>query len=99
MTRDKRMLDRLGESKRQVLVSLLVIGLISLGLGTGTYAYFSDSEVSSGNTFSAGTLDLKIKDGGDSWSDGIGTEWTLSNMKPGGAEEYGSVDFLNDGSI
>lgn len=49
-----------GGSGRKVLASLLVIGLISLGVGAGTYAYFSDTEVSSENSFSAGTLDHEV---------------------------------------
>ena len=84
---------------KQTLISVIVIGLIALTAGAGTYAYFSDTETSTGNTFTAGTMDLKIKDGGEYWTDGITTaEWTLPNMLPGDST-YGSVSFKNVGSI
>ena len=38
---------------------LLVIGFVLMATGAGTLAYFSDTETSSGNTLTAGTLDLK----------------------------------------
>lgn len=85
--------------KRHVLKSVLTIAIVAVMVGGATLAYFSDTETSSGNTMSAGTLDLKIRDGGVNWSDGITTaEWTLSDMKPGHTA-YGSVDFKNFGSI
>jgi len=44
----------------KILASLMVIGLVASAIGMGTYAYFSDTETSSGNTFTAGAIDLKI---------------------------------------
>ena len=44
----------------RILTSLVIIGLVSIVLGMGTYAYFSDTETSTGNTFTAGSIDLKI---------------------------------------
>ena len=67
--------------------------------GAGTFAYFSDVETSTGNTFTAGTLDLKIK-GGEDWGDGVTTAvWTMSNMAPGVPIDFGSIDLRNDGNI
>jgi spore coat-associated protein N len=43
------------------ITALLIIGLI----GGGTYAYFSDTEVSEDNTLTAGTLDLNIEGADD----------------------------------
>jgi predicted ribosomally synthesized peptide with SipW-like signal peptide len=45
---------------RKILFSLMVIGITATMLGAGTMSYFSDSEMAVGNTFSAGTIDLKI---------------------------------------
>lgn len=39
------------------LTTLIIVGAIVVG---ATGAFFSDAEVSSGNTFAAGTLDLKV---------------------------------------
>ena len=43
---------------KKMLLSLLVIGVVSVSAGAGTWAYFSDTETSGENTFAAGTLDL-----------------------------------------
>jgi len=45
----------------KILVSLLVIGLTAIAIGGGmTGAFFSDTETSKGNTFTAGAIDLKV---------------------------------------
>src|SRR3989338_10119894 len=45
---------------KRILLSLLIIGLVS-GVGfAATQAFFSDTEVSANNTFTAGELDLKV---------------------------------------
>jgi predicted ribosomally synthesized peptide with SipW-like signal peptide len=83
---------------KKILASMLIIAVASTLLGAGTIAYFSDTETSKGNTFTVDPgPDLKIKDGGEYWSDGIGPEWTLSDMKPGNSV-YGSVDLKNFGT-
>ena len=57
----------------------MVIGLTSVLAVGATTSYFSDTEISSGNTITAGTLDLTV--------DGVnGTfvkHFVVSNMKPG----------------
>jgi len=84
---------------KRILLSALAI-MLAIGLMGSSFAYFSDVETSTGNTFTAGTLDLKIKDGGQAWSDGITVaEWTLSDMAPGVPEDFGSIDLRNDGTI
>jgi len=79
-------------------MSILSIIIITMIAGVGTYAYFSDIETSTGNSFSAGTLDLKVMDNDESWGDGVVGTWTLSNMKPGDFK-YGYVKVDNVGSI
>ena len=67
-----------------VLVSVLCIGLVAMLAGAGTLAYFSDTETSTGNTFTAGTLNLKYStDGGETWQDGTNAYFTFSNVAPG----------------
>ncbi len=44
----------------KILGSVMVIGIALFLAGAGTMAYFSDTETSSGNTFTAGELDLKV---------------------------------------
>ena len=48
--------------KRKILFSLMTIALVGALIGGGIYAYFSDVETSTGNTFTAGTLNLKVGD-------------------------------------
>jgi spore coat-associated protein N len=74
----------------KVLLSLMMIVLVCALIGGGIYAYFSDTETSTGNTFTAGTLDLNL-DGGNTnvvkftvgsvvpGSSGNGT-WTVANV-------------------
>lgn len=45
---------------RRILASLMIIGLVGVGLGSTTMAMFNDSETSSDNQFTAGELDLRI---------------------------------------
>lgn len=45
---------------KKILVSLSVIAAVAAIAVGGTVAYFSDTETSTGNTFTAGDLDLKI---------------------------------------
>lgn len=62
---------------KKILISLSVIGVVAaIGIG-GTIAYFSDTETSTGNTFSTGTIDIKI-DGQNPWTQ----SWDIVDMKP-----------------
>lgn len=78
---------------KKILLSILTIGLvISVVVGVSR-AYFSDTETSTDNTFTAGTLDLDI-DGGDT----AVTTMTLTGKAPGdsGTEES---TLKNSGSL
>ena len=46
----------------RILMSILVIGVVAMAAGAGTFAWFSDTETSEGNTFTAGTIDLTVND-------------------------------------
>jgi len=80
---------------KKILASVFIIGILALGIGWGTYSYFSDTETSSGNTFTAGTLDLKVND-----TDGSDVvHITLSNMKPGDDTGYYKWVLKNVGTL
>ena len=68
---------------KRVLVSLSIIGLVAVIAITGTIAFFQDLETSAGNTFSAGSLDLKIRDQNEPYKDGVVGTWTAGNATPG----------------
>jgi predicted ribosomally synthesized peptide with SipW-like signal peptide len=44
----------------KILLSVMTIGLVTVFMGAGVYALFSDTETAAGNTFTAGTLNLKV---------------------------------------
>ena len=79
---------------KKIVASIVVVGIQALAIGWGTYSYFSDTETSSGNTFSAGTLDLKVNG-----QDGpLPIYFNVGDVKPG---DSGSVNILlsNTGSL
>jgi len=63
---------------KKILASIFVIGILALAMGWGTYSYFSDTEKSTGNVFTAGTIDIVVTGTGYTWSTGA----TLADMKP-----------------
>jgi predicted ribosomally synthesized peptide with SipW-like signal peptide len=79
---------------KKMLIALMAV-LITVALaGIGTYAYFSDTKVSSANTFAAGTLVFKIVDPGVAGNQ----VFNVTGMKPGQVV----TDYLvvaNDGTM
>ncbi|MBA7473074.1 hypothetical protein ES707_08408 [subsurface metagenome] len=45
---------------KKILLSIMTIGLVAMLAGTGIFAYFTDTEESTGNVFQAGTIDLAL---------------------------------------
>ena len=62
---------------KKILISLSVIGIVAAVAIGGTVAYFSDTETSTGNTFSTGVIDINI-DGQNYWRE----SWAIEDMKP-----------------
>lgn len=77
----------------RILGSLIVVGLVSAGLGVGTFAFFNDTETITANIFSAGSLDLTLN-GAQGTTGVIGSP----NFAPGDTVS-GSVILRNMGSI
>jgi len=78
---------------KKILASIFVIGMLALAMGWGTYSWFSDTETSSGNTFTAGTLNL---DGTDMATFTFGP---IGNMAPGDITGTAVITVKNGGSI
>lgn len=86
---------------RKTLASLTLIGLMAALIGAGSLAYFSDTETSTGNTFTAGTLDLKVEDkNGNLVDEPLDLYWPafINNMKPGDSE-FWWIDVKNTGTV
>ncbi len=66
---------------KKIIISLSIIGVVAAVIVGGTVAFFSDTETSTGNTFTAGSIDLKIDN--DAWFNGEQQEqfsWELSDL-------------------
>lgn len=61
---------------KKILVSLSIIGVVAVVAIGATVAYFGDTETSTGNTMTAGTLDLKI----DFQCPETGCNWSLRDL-------------------
>lgn len=77
----------------KIVKSILIIALVVGAVGTTTKAFFSDSGTSSANTFTAGTLDLKMNT-----IDNTTANWTMPNMTPGD-QVSASIVLTNTGSL
>jgi predicted ribosomally synthesized peptide with SipW-like signal peptide len=77
---------------KKILISLSVIAAVAaLAIG-GTIAYFSDTETSTGNTFTAGTIDISV-DNMNPWTG----QFKLEDMKPSYVD-YINFEIQNTGS-
>ena len=74
-------------------LSLLLIASLATGM-LGSGAWFSDTETSNGNTFTAGTLDLTL----DGQNGTNIVKFTLCNLRPG-SQPAGKFTLANLGSI
>lgn len=87
---------------KKILISIITIALASAILTGVTVAYFMDQEISKGNTFAAGTLDLAVsdKDGNleNAWSS---KTFDISNVAPGASNSATpfKLDMKNVGNI
>jgi len=93
--------------KKKILVSAMVIALACALIGGGIYAVFSDTEDSTGNVFTAGTLNLVPSTSGTgpvgkytvtAGGDGINGNVVFTTLAPG---DSGSITWTlqNDGNL
>lgn len=78
-----------------LVVALLVVATMA---GAGTFAYFTNTETSTGNSFTSGTFDVKLAGGTQNGDSVIGTWVSPSNWAPGQTVN-GTLSFTNAGSI
>ncbi|WGI17118.1 TasA family protein [Methanonatronarchaeum sp. AMET-Sl] len=78
---------------KKALFSVLLIGLIGVAAGAGTFAYFSDTEMAEGNTLTAGTIDIAINDQ-NPWME----SFIFDDMKPCKQVEYINSTIENVGT-
>jgi spore coat-associated protein N len=79
---------------KQILISMMTICIVSLMMVSGAFAAnFSDVETSTGNTITAGTLDLVVNAENPLTSVLV----DLDNICPGESQEY-EIQLTNEGS-
>ncbi len=93
---------------KKILISFMAIALVIGLVSAGAFAYFSDTETSTGNTFTAGTLDLEVVTTGacsdmgkitvNEQGDGLNDSVVFANLAPG---DSGSITWTatNTGSL
>jgi len=82
--------------KRKIFASLATIGAASALLIGATFAFFSDTETSEDNTFSAGTLEIDILD--QNADTPFESEALVTNWAPGD-QNFVNFDIKNVGSL
>ena len=91
------MKGKLGKIGMAFLALTLCLAVVGAG-----FAYFSDTETSLGNTFTAGTLNMQIADSDEGWNDGspVHASWTSpAGWAPGETITTGVISLRNVGSM
>ena len=83
----------------RIMVSLMVIALVCILIGGSIYAAFGDTEDSTGNVFTAGTLSLQLTDASDDGTEGEAGTWVFSNMAPGDTGGGARLTIQNTGTL
>ncbi len=83
----------------KIIISLMTIALVAALVGGGVYAYFSDTETSTGNVFTAGTLNLDLTDASDDGTESETATWVFIDMVPGATGGNARLIIENTGSI
>ena len=79
---------------KKIILSLAVIAVVAVVAVGATRAYFSDTETSTGNTFTAGTIDIAVN-GQNPWE--IQEPFVFTDMKPSQVE-YSNFTINNVGT-
>lgn len=73
---------------KRIIFATAALVLVLAMLGVGTLAYFTSTKTSTANTFTTGTLDLKLANEGGAWLDTVSGTWTSpANWAPGDTVE------------
>jgi len=80
---------------KKIIFSMMTLVLVIGLLGSGAFAYFSDTETSEDNSFAAGTLNLAVE--GQDGSD-VTTHFDIDDVYPG---DGGTIEYAleNTGSL
>ncbi len=79
----------------KIIKSLAIIVAVAAVVGGGTVSYFSDEVEVEGNTFSTGSLDLKVDDSDVT----LTNKFNAEGMVPGKSYDTGCVTLRNAGTV
>ena len=89
--------ERGKKMKTRIYVSMLVIALTAALIGGATMAWFTDTAVNTGNTFSAGTIDIDLVDhNGNEITTPI---FNFTDIAPGWVSRTVTVNMENAGTL
>jgi predicted ribosomally synthesized peptide with SipW-like signal peptide len=89
----------IGEEMKKVLFAVMAI-VLALGLMGSAFAYFSSTQASSGNTFSAGNISLAMSNDNSTWVTNNSTViGSAANMAPGHDVGPFNVFFKDAGTV
>lgn len=83
---------------RKIFLSTMSILSALVLMGGAAFAFFSNSGTSSDNVFASGSLDLKLDDNDQSFTDNVGLSINATNLAPGGSFTD-SISLHNGGTI
>lgn len=85
--------------KKRLMLGTMMIVLVCALVGGATFAYFSDTATNTGNTFTAGTLNMVMSDDNETDQDNLTATWVSPTNWAPGQEVTGTIAFKNTGSI
>ncbi|OGO31542.1 MAG: hypothetical protein A2Z29_10730 [Chloroflexi bacterium RBG_16_56_11] len=83
----------------RILMSLMTIALVGALIGGGVYAYFNDTETSTGNVFTAGSLNLDLTDASENGNESETATWVFSALAPGSSGGGARLTITNNGTL
>ncbi len=84
---------------KKILASAMSIVTALSMMGGATFAYFSDTGTSTSNTFSTGTLDLKLANGSSEFTDNVTATFGSGTLVPGSCTGNQTLTLKNTGTV
>lgn len=86
---------------KKILISILAVAIVAALIGAGSFAYFTDTETSTLNVFTAGSLDLALQGGtqNPADADSVIATWESPDGWAPGDPLTGTLMCTNEGSV
>lgn len=91
--------ERENKNMMKIFKSLSIIIAVLTIAGLSTLSYFNSESNSTPNTFSAGTLDAKIRNDNSMWDSGATGTWVSPDSWAPGEEVTGTIHMTNLGTV